>query len=840
MLRHICLFYLALVLSQFCYAQSVPSPAEVLGYQVGERFTHHHRIHQYFKEIAAAAPEHVRLTPYGSTYEERPLFAVAIGSRRNIQRLEAIRRSNLARTGLSSDQVLPDQPAIIWLSYNIHGNEAAASEAALLTAYEILSNAEGKYRAWLDSVLIIIDPCLNPDGHSRYVQFYSSKAGRTPDLSTFTQEHQEPWPGGRPNHYLFDLNRDWAWQTQKESVERVRLLNSWMPQVHVDFHEMGINSPYYFAPSAEPIHQDITSWQRKFQEITGQQVAYHFDERNWLYFTSEIFDLFYPSYGDTYPSFNGAVGMTYEQGGSGQAGLSVLTDSGDTLTLADRAEHHHVAGLATIEATGAHRAGLLNEFDRYFARSRSQPPGLYKGYVIRQDHPAKRSRLISYLDQNGIQYQQLDKDQQVRGFCYRQTADATVSARAGDLYLPSHQPKSVLLKVLFEPQTFLPDSNTYDITAWSLPYAWGLDAIAVKTAVSAKAYTVPADQSFQPPARVVAYAFNWSDYSDVHILKAIWQADLLPRIVHKKMRIDSIDLQPGTILLILPSETNKKQAAHDLVARLQKDFGIAAMALRSAYSAEGPGLGTESIGILREKRVGLLSGQGISPGSVGEVWHLFDQQWQYPVHLIDKNRMHPGILQNLDVLILPSGNYSDMLTAPFTSALQQWISDGGKLICLEQAINSLIQKEGLQVSVQRAGWTQEPVSQPDSVPGRRYADQLPDMISRENPGAIIRVSLDNSHPLAYGYGTEYFSLKTNSAGYAYLPDGWNVATAGKQPVVSGFVGSRLKQKMEQFLVFGAEDIGQGQCIYFCDNPLFRSFWDNGKLFFANAVFISGR
>jgi hypothetical protein len=313
-----CLFIFSISFSQ------IKSPEEFLGYSIGSRFTPHYKLVSYFQYVAENSPNTVKLEKYGETNEHRPLYLAFISSAENTANLENIRMNNMRLANLAKDKMMPaeNSPAIVWLSYNVHGNEAASSEASMLTLFSLIDPKNTSTREWLKNTVVIIDPCLNPDGRDRYVNWYQSVVGNQYNPLAMSREHSEPWPRGRSNHYNFDLNRDWAWQTQLESRQRVAQYNQWLPQVHVDFHEQSYNAPYYFAPAAQPYHEVITKWQRDFQKIIGKNNAKYFDKNGWLYFTNERFDLLYPSYGDTYPIYNGSIGMTYEQGGIG-AGLGM-------------------------------------------------------------------------------------------------------------------------------------------------------------------------------------------------------------------------------------------------------------------------------------------------------------------------------------------------------------------------------------------------------------------------------------------------------------------------------------------------------------------------------------
>ncbi len=385
-------------------AAQLLSPADFLGYDLGSRFTPHHRVVAYVEHVAAQAST-VRLQRYGATNEGRPLMVALVSSAENMARLEDIRTNNLKLTGLMEGASNGPTPAIVWLSYNVHGNESVSTEAAMATLYDLADPNNARTQAWLANTVVILDPCINPDGRDRYVQFFNRTVGRFPNTAPDAREHREPWPGGRTNHYYFDLNRDWAWATQVETQQRLALYHQWMPHIHVDFHEQGVNSPYYFAPAAEPFHEAITPWQRELQTLIGRNHARYFDENAWLYFTRQVFDLFYPGYGDTWPTFNGAVGMTYEQGGGGRGGLGIVTAEGDTLTLRNRIDHHHTTSLSTVETAANNHERIVHEFEQFYTQARTAPSGPYQTFVVKTaDTPDKRAALAAHLDQQGIAY----------------------------------------------------------------------------------------------------------------------------------------------------------------------------------------------------------------------------------------------------------------------------------------------------------------------------------------------------------------------------------------------------------------------------------------------------
>ena len=338
---------------------TLQDPSSFLGYELGSRFSRHHAVVEYFEHVAAQS-DRVEMVTYGQTNEGRPLTLAFVSSPSNLARLEEIRTDNLKSAKLEPGVPSGYPVSIVWLSYNVHGNESNSTEASMATLFALADPNNEASTKWLKNTVVVLDPAINPDGRDRYANWFNMMVGMDMNVSEDAVEHDEPWPGGRTNHYYFDLNRDWAWQTQVETKQRMIIYKKWMPHVHVDFHEQGVNNPYYFAPASEPVHREVTPWQRKFEEVIGRNHARYFDEAGWLYFTKQSFDIYYPGYGDSFPMFNGAIGMTYEQAGGGGAGLGVLTVEGDTITLLDRLTHHTTTGLSTVEMASANSEQLVN------------------------------------------------------------------------------------------------------------------------------------------------------------------------------------------------------------------------------------------------------------------------------------------------------------------------------------------------------------------------------------------------------------------------------------------------------------------------------------------------
>ncbi|MEX0685778.1 MAG: M14 family metallopeptidase [Balneolales bacterium] len=817
------------------------SPSEFLGYELGERFTQHHRVIDYFNHIAGEL-NHVEINQYGESYEHRPLVTAFLSSPENIERLEGIRRNNLRLAGLADGEPSENTIAIVWLAYNIHGNESSSSEAAMQTLYDLSDPNNATTNEWLENTLVIIDPNMNPDGRERYVNWYNQIKGKVHDPRSETREHSEPWPSGRYNHYYFDLNRDWAWGSQQETQYRTKLFQKWMPHVHVDFHEMGANSPYYFAPAAEPFHEDITDWQREIQTEIGRNHARYFDEIGSLYYTREIFDLLYPSYGDTWPTFNGSIGMTYEQGGSGTAGLAIQTTEGDTLTLKERIEHHHLSGLSTVEAVSKRSAEVVRNFREYFLRSTNNPDSQYKTYIIRSTNtPDKLRAFTEYLDSQNIQYGYAPQIRSVSAYNYETTETNNIQLNSNDILISAFQPKSVLLKVLLEPQATITDSLTYDITAWSLPYAYGLETYALTQRVN----PISMDVSFEKAAHInddvetpYAYINTWKSFKDAEFLATLLKLNIRVRFNEKPFTLDGREYDEGTLVITRAGNEKHGEDFDHIVRKTALEFNRQLIASPTGFVDEGIDFGSNHMKHLRAPQVALITGESTSPPRVGEVWHYFDQQINYPLALINSHQLNRVNYDDYDVFILPRGNYNKILNSNEYDRMMEWVSRGGKIIALENAISFLAGNEALAIPKKIVEKTEG--DQDDAHEKlRRYGDRQREALKGVVRGSIFKLQIDHSHPLGFGYDSLYYTLKNNASTWTYLNSGWNVGILRENAHLSGFVGSDIKGQLEETLVFGVLPHGSGQIILMNDNPLFRGFWYNGKLLFANAVFMVG-
>ena len=815
------LLLLTLSLSLLTTAQDLKSPSEFLGYELGTQFTRHHQVVDYYEYLAEAASDRVQLQQYGQTNERRPLLLAYISSEENITDLENIRKAHIATTEGNGNP----SKAIVWLSYNVHGNESVSTEASMLTVYTLLTEKSD----YLRNTVVLMDPCVNPDGRERYVNWYGQYKNTPNNVDPNSKEHHEPWLNGRANHYMFDLNRDWAWLTQIESQQRIKMFNQWLPHVHVDFHEQGVDAPYYFAPAAEPFHEVITDFQREFQVTVGKNHAKYFDAKGWFYFTKEIFDLLYPSYGDTFPTYNGGIGMTYEQGGSGEAGLAIVTSIGDTLTLKDRMAHHFTTGISTVEISSQNAERLNSEFKKFYQAKDYK----YKSYVLNGDAD-KIDALTQLLAQHEIEYG-WGKKGSIKGYDYQTGKNGSLKTSEKSLVVSTEQRKGTLVKVLFEPNAKLSDSLTYDITAWSLPYAYGLDAVASESRADATLAVNGKSENQSKTSNLSenAYAFltDWNSFNDARFLAELLQKDIRVRYAKKPFTMDDIDYDRGSLIVTRSDNKNQSDFLKNL-SEIASKHQILLNATNTGFVEGGKDFGSSSVEMIKDNKIAVLSGEPTSTLQFGEIWHFFEQQLHYPITVIDTDYMAGVDLSEYDVLILPDGDgYKDFMDVDKLKHLKEWVSHGGKLIAMGDALKGLTGKEGF-------GLKAKEIVKDSTINLQSHDDNEREQIKNVITGAIFKTKVDTTHPLAFGYDDTYFSLKLGDNAYEYLEDGTVVyLEADSTKPVAGFAGSEAQKKIGETLIFGVEEHDDGHVIYMVDNPLFRGFWENGKLFFANALFM---
>jgi uncharacterized membrane protein len=828
-----CLFLILFFLGTIGYTQT-KSPAEFLP-NYGKQVSYYHQVEKYFEHLVATS-EWIQYKKYGETTQERNLNAYYISTPENLKNLEDIRKNHLNAIGLypNKSTAFKDK-TIVWLSFNVHGNEIGAIESAMSVAYELINPNNKDTKNWLQDIVVILDPCLNPDGFSRYSNWLRDVSGKKTHPGVSDREHMEPWPGGRQNHYVYDLNRDWAWQTQIETQLRMDLYHEWMPMVHADVHEMGYNEPYFFPPAAEPYHEQIAPFQRDFHKKIGEITSKKFDQEGWMYYSGERFDLFYPSYGDTYPCYNGAVGMTYEQGGIG-AGRAIMLRNGEILTIQNRIDHHTKALLTVVELSFVQKEVLNKEFRAYFKDNRTKPKGKYQTYIVKSS--PKNLELVKLLNRNRIESSFADETRKLSGYHYQSNKENAFTVEPNDLIIKVDQPRSVLTQVLFEPNQKLTDSLSYDITAWSLPFAHGIESYAVKGNLAIKTKSKVDAQIPAKSTNVYAYYIPWNNRSSARVLSLLHQNNIKVRSAKKEVTFDDIKVEKGGLIVTKGDNSkvpNFEQTVQNLIQE-KYDF----VTLGSGFAKKGGDLGGENYPLLKAPKVLVVGGSGVSNTDFGQVWFYMDQVIEYPVSTVELQNFNRVDLSDYNTLILPEGYYG--FSDYQKKNIDDFVNKGGKVIAIGGAVTQFEDRPGYHLTKFATDDEKETVKK--AVEEQVLSDRFLDYEGSERrsisgyvPGAIIENAIDTSHPLTFGLGAKYFSLKTTESNYKLLKGAQNVIYIPKKYQSFGFIGNNLKKQLEETVSYAVDNVGAGKVIYMIDNPLFRGFWENGNMLFSNALFL---
>ena len=849
----------------------VPRPDAFLGYPLGARFTHWDRIVAYLEQLAATSPR-VKIWEYGRTYEGRPLMLAAISSPANIERLEEIRQDHQRLADTPSlpaperDRIAGRVPLVVWLAYGVHGNESSSAEAAMGVAYLLAAgqgDGTGSIGRMLDDMVVVIDPLSNPDGRERYVSGFEQRRGAEPNPNRSAAEHWEPWPGGRQNHYLIDLNRDWAWASQRETRSRIAAYRSWEPQVYVDFHEMGSESSYFFPPAAEPIHPQIDRRVVSWLETFGRGNAEVFDKLGWVYFKGESFDLFYPGYGDSYPSLRGAVGMTYEMAGGGRGGLALTLPDGTLLTLADRVARHLTTSLATLRTASANGRRLLADYVANRLKAASEP----RTYLWAGDQPESRA-LADLLALHGIRVQQTSQATDLAARSLTDEAPFEDGQLGGDpvkrfppgtYVVSTTQPLGNLVEALLERESPMSDSfverqrqrleqnlsaQFYDITAWSLPYAFNVDTWVAQRppaglrALSAATGGIVGAQGSQgaraggsgaalgylvPPQGIASYRLA---------------AELQKRRIRHRVAMGSLSgggQQPAGTLFI-PRHGNPGDVG-EVLQKLLADGGLTAHAIDSSFETQGISLGSNEVEGIKPVRAGLVSGAGVDPTSFGFLWHLLDEQVRIPHDRLDLAQLAHVDLSELDVLILPSGNYEEAIGTRGREAVDAWVKAGGVLVAIGDSIAWLQKHEMTGIK----SWEPEKKAEGgenEDPEGGGQTEIEKGLESRPifTPGAILATEMPASHPLTLGLRTSPKVLYEGTVVLKATGDPRkDVLVAQADPVVAGFAWPEAEERLSGSLLVGMETRGRGGVVLFAQDPAFRLFWRATTPLLLNAI-----
>ena len=815
------------------YDETVPTPEQVLGYRIGERHTLPSQVVRYFEAVAAKSPR-VTVREHGLTHEGRVLLHAIVTTAERQPRLDKLAAEH--RAYVSGERDGKAGPAVAYMGYSIHGNEASGTEAAILTLYHLAAGQGPAVDSVLENVVTIIDPMFNPDGRDRFVDWVNRNRGGVATTDPQDREHNEPWPNGRTNHYWFDLNRDWLPAQHPESQARLRLFYTWRPQVLTDYHEMGSNATYFFQPGIPSRTNPLTP--PRNQELTGLITDYSaraLDRIGSLYYTRESFDDFYYGKGSTYPDINGSVGILFEQASS--RALEREVDAG-TLDYGFTVRNQLAASLATLQAT-ARLGGSLLQHSRDFyagasAYAKTRP---FRAYLI----PLERQRSRALELANLLTRHQIE--------VYR-SSDVIRSGRrdyaAGEaLVIPVDQPQTRLLEAAMEPNTMFRDSLFYDVSTWTLPLAFDLEVDRLsslsKQAMGERLVLAKAADAYEVKGELIgdaatAYALvmPWDSYYAPRAAYRILSEGGHARLVHDPISFDvagnRIELGRGSLVIPLLQNpigaARVRELANDMVAR----DGVRLYAVASGLTPSGPDLGGRSTQLLAEPKVALLTGRGANPYQAGEAWHLLSERLDIPVSLLDIDRVGRVDLDRYTHIAMTGGNYGSI----DEGALRKWVSAGGTLIASHTAANyvagrkKMVDLEEATLDVDSLLLARDlPYAQLDEARGAQYVG-----------GAILDVELDATHPLTYGIGDDIAVFRQHSRFWRVsAKPGATVGTYADRPLSSGYLSPERRRQASGRAAIVDQPVGRGRVILFFDDPLFRAFWRGSERLWLNAILL---
>lgn len=852
---------------------AIPTIEQVTGHAVGAELTTSGDVVRYFEALQRAAPDRVKVVDYGRSWQGRRLILAAVGSPRNMARLEEVKSGLRAladprRTdAAAARRLIADLPVMVWLAYTVHGNEPGPSDAAMAAAHHLLAATnDARTRTILDNSVVVFVPVQNPDGRDRFVANYNAARGLQPDPDRLSAERSEPWPSGRMNHYLFDLNRDWFVQTQPETQGHVAALLEWRPQVLTDQHEMGTDQSFFFPPEAQPINPFLTSGQMATRSAMGEAIAGDFDRFGLDYFTREVFDAFYPGYGDGWPSYIGAIAMTFEQGSS--RGLVARQRTGREFTYRDTVFSQFVASLATAHAAAQNRERLLTDFHQYFvtavADGRAQGP---RAWVIpAQFDQAGADRLAGVLARQGIEVTR----------ARQAVAGCGGPHPAGSYVISAAQPLRRMARVLLDPSVpidpefkrrqlerraqRLPE-EIYDVTAWSLPVMFNVETIACDAAPVVQGEPV-APQLIRPltianPSPRVGFVVAAGSGAATRFLAGALRAGLAVRSADEGFTVGGLAYPSGSLIL-----TNASNPAGygDIVARLAAESGAQVTGIDTSWVTTGPSFGSARTLLVPAPRIAIAWDAPTDPYSAGHVRHLIERVYGYPATVIRTDRLRAADLSRYQVLILPEGDYGRVLGAGGVANLKSWVERGGVLIGIGRALRVLSTPEAGLLAARReeAARTKAQKEADGALPkdeaGKATAPglliendaayQRALLPENEDPasvaGVLARGVVDPEHWLSAGVKPDVNILVQGSEIYQplALDEGRNVVrfAAADRLLIAGLLWEENRKQLAYKPFALAQEVGRGHVIGFTSDPVARGYLDGLDVLFMNAVF----
>ncbi len=816
------------------YNPAIPTPQSFFGFQVGEWHLSPDQIHAYMKALDRAS-DRITMEPMGQTYEQRQIWLLTISSPENHRNIQAIRQQHLSLSdpAKSASVNIDNMPAVVWMGYSVHGNEPSGSNASVLVAYYLAAAQGAAIERQLKETVILLNPSINPDGLNRFAHWANTHKGNIPVADPNSREHNEVWPGGRTNHYWFDLNRDWMPLQHPESRARLAKYYEWMPNVLTDHHEMGTNATFFFQPGEPQRNHPLAP--KRVHELTVAIAQYHakaLDQIGSLYYTQEGYDDYYIGKGSSFPDLMGCIGILFEQASSrGHLQESVNGNVSFPFTI----RNQFTASLSTLQASQALRKELLSHQREFFASAlKDAGRAPVKAYVFgTPSDPARNFHFVEILRRHQIEVYELAKQTRVDGKAFEPGSSYVV---------PTNQKQFRFITALFERRTEFADSLFYDISSWTLPLAFNLPYAELKTFtrdILGRSVDTPAPPrgSIVGGGDAYAYAFEWKDYYAPRALYRLQKSGIKVKVAVKTFETITGEgkkaFDYGTILIPVGLQQEREDTIKKVLEVVARDDGIRVYALPTGLSAGGIDLGSSNFVVVEMPKIALVVGTGVTFTDAGEVWHLLDQRFGIDVSLLEATALNRVDLSRYSVITMASGNYASIDSAGRES-LRRWVGNGGTLIAMENATEWAVDNR-----LATARFRKEEPSRRDTVVARRpYVEEERYTRALNIDGSIFEATFDRTHPLLFGYEGDRMSIFRSNT--VFMDPSKNqyaspvVYTAS--PLLSGYIHKQHEKHVKNSAAIIVSALRSGRVILMTDNPNFRAFWYGTNKLFLNGLF----
>ncbi len=796
------------------YNRNIPTPKSIIGHEVGEWHITHDKLVEYMKALAKAS-DRVFFEDRGKTYEGRPLLLLTITSSKNHQNLEQIRKQHIKATDDASVDV-SKQPLVVYQGFSIHGNEPSGTNSALVSAY-YLAAAEGEeINELLNNTVVLFDPSLNPDGLQRFAYWANTNKADNINPDPNDREYHEVWPGGRTNHYWFDMNRDWLPVQLPESTARIASFHKWLPNILTDHHEMGTNSTFFFQPGIPSRTNPLTPQMN--QDLTKEIATYHakaFDKLGSTYYSEESFDDFYYGKGSTFPDINGSIGILFEQGSS--RGHAQESENG-VLTFPFTIRNQFTATLSTLEAAKNMRTKILKYQQDFYKNSRSS--GENKAIVFGDEKDAvKTYHLAAVLKKHQIKVHELKTDFTSNGKNFKKGYSYVV---------PMNQKNNRLVKAMFDVRTTFKDSLFYDVSAWTFNHAFGVDFtdnISLSKAGKEVVLLKKREGTIKNISNV-GYLFSWNEYETPKALNAILNKDLRAKVAMKQFKNDGESFDYGTIFIPAQNQKLTEVELFNFLDKVAVENHIEIKGVATGLN-DGIDLGSRNFRAVKPQKIAMLVGRGMTSYDAGEVWHLLDQRFNMKLTKLDVSYASRINLNKYTTIIIPN---SSSIDSNLEGKLKSWVRNGGVLIGYRNAVNWLSNKKFIDLKFNKV--------KKDSIKNVSFENKSLQSGAQVIGGAIFEAKIDRSHPVSFGYKNDKIALFRNTRQFIQ-PDAKsykNPIQYTNNPLLSGYISKENLEVLKNTVPFKVEKLGAGRVVVFTDNTNFRGFWFGTNKLLMNAIF----